>query len=266
MLVSVLKCLFMPIFLWPIYSWPPFEITIQSGGSWLLECDLGIYWCLSLATFYFRAFMLSSHSLSLYIKKLCFRNSFDVCLLLWACLTPFWGWWMARYCGKNILNLVSCIMECSCNRFVSCIPAYGISFITLVNWFTLPNLFFMSNRMLKNVGHNFYTHSLSLSDPLDLGNVVLVYWELNATVTVFATNTYCLEKGVRFKWIAKQWVMITVLCSSHSGLLDLSNSWFIIYYSIFFIHFFDFRMLIQSNKIYSLFSVKILMLWRPSLA
>jgi len=57
----------------------------------------------------------------------------------------------------------------------------------------------MSNRMLKNVGHNFYTHSLSLSDPLDLGNVVLVYWELNATVTVFATNTYCLEKGVRFK-------------------------------------------------------------------
>lgn len=90
-LVSVSKCLCMLIF---------FLANIFMTSFWNYHLKWRVFtfrmWFRNLLMFifgyfYFRAFLLSSYSLSLYIKKLCFHNSFDICLLLWARLMPFLG-------------------------------------------------------------------------------------------------------------------------------------------------------------------------------
>lgn len=79
---------------------------------------------------------------------------------------------VSRCCGKNILNLASCRIVHSCNKYLifwTFLLRSTKSLYLYINW----SLIF--NRTLKNVGHNFYTLYLSPLGQQVPGNSILCF-------------------------------------------------------------------------------------------
>lgn len=99
-----------------------------------------------------------------------------------------------RSYGKSIPSLVNCITITSCNRFQNFLLPNFIC--TAPIWSStgsiLIYLCYICKRMLKSVGHNFYTPFLSLWDHQVLGNmllhaVVCKHYSISSSFLVFGT-------------------------------------------------------------------------------